>query len=158
MRETKFRAKDLDGNWVEGWYTPGYIHIDRSWAENEDSEWWGIKIQEDTVGQFTGLKAKNCKQNLDPEIYEGDLFRSTEETDYGDVTVYSVVIWIDQYAAFYLVPYGHYQVIKDNDVSKEEEFEWLYEDAMLGDFSTDIVLMKVGNIYDNPELLERSEA
>ena len=106
--------------------------------------------------QFTGLLSKNHKANLQPEIYEDDIFRHTKETDSGeDITAYSVVMWIEQLAAFYLVPIEHYDVIKGNDVSEEKEFSWLFEDAELRDFSIDIGLIKVGNIHDNPELVQK---
>lgn len=117
---------------------------------DSDNPFW---VDAETVSQFTGLLAKNRKKNLEPEIYEDDIFRHTKETDNGDIAAYLVVMWIEQLAAFYLIPIEHYDVIKGNDVSKEKEFSWLFEDAELRDFSIDVGLMKVGNIHDTPELL-----
>lgn len=101
------------------------------------------------VMQFTGLTTSKGK-----EVYEGDIFRSEEENDFGDTLRYSVVMWIRQRAAFYLVPVEHYHILLDNDVSGEEEFSWLFQDAALYDFNIDIELPLVGNIHQNPELLK----
>ncbi|MDB0602149.1 YopX family protein [Tenacibaculum maritimum] len=108
-----------------------------------------FEVIPESVGQYTGLK----HEKTGVEIYEGDIFRSEEETDQGDIRTYSVVMWIEQRAAFYLIPCDHYQVIRDNDVSEEEQFEWLFRDAALYDFSIDVGLDLVGNIFENPELL-----
>ncbi len=40
---------------------------------------------------------------------------------------------VEQLVAFYLVPIEHYNVIKYNDVSKDKEFSWLFEEAELRD-------------------------
>ncbi|CAA0254261.1 YopX family protein [Tenacibaculum maritimum] len=113
------------------------------------SDWDKELIYKDVeIMQSTGLKSKGGK-----EVYEGDIFRHEEETEHGDIRTYSVVMWIKQRGAYYLIPCDHYQVIRDNDVSKEEEFEWLFEDAILYDFNIDVGLDLVGNLYENPELV-----
>lgn len=102
------------------------------------------------VMQFTGLKDKNGK-----EIYEGDIFRQEIELDERDLRTYQVVIWIKERAAFYLVPCGCHEILINNDCEKDETFEWLFEQAHLYDFSIDVGLPLVGNIYETPELLNK---
>jgi len=115
----------------------------------------GYEVIPETVGEFTGISSENHKTTLSDKIFEDDIFRATKETDDGeDITSYLVVVWIKQLAAFYLVPVEHYSIIRDNDVSNEPEFAWLFDEALLCDFYLDSQLMRVGNIYDNPELLK----
>ena len=158
-REIKFRGKrKLNGDWVFGSYLPSLIEdsceiVRGNHYHDDDSECDFIRVITKTVGQFTGFIVKESKKNVEFEIYEDDIFRHTKETDKGDITTYSVVMWIKQRGAFYFVPVEHYEVVKNNDVSKEKQFEWLFQDACLYDFSIDVRLMKVGNIHDNPELL-----
>lgn len=106
----------------------------------------------ETVCQFTGLIAKKCKLNLDNRIFEKDIFRHTKETDKGDIVGYSVVVWLEKYAAYYLIPAEHYNILND-DIAGEDEFAWLFDEALLRDFSIDVGLTKVGNVFDNPELI-----
>jgi len=162
MRPILFRAKTIYNNtWIYGY--PREI-----WSDKEDrfiicpskrweSDGWDdveeCEVNPDTLGLFTGLMTNNCKTILDKRVFEYDLFRHTKETDEGDITNYSVVMWIEKYAAFYLIPVEYYETIRDNDVIDEKEFSWLFDEALLSDFSSDICLTKVGNIFDNPELL-----
>jgi len=85
------------------------------------------------VQLFTGLKDNNGK-----EIYEGDIV--SWESDYGDEGI-SQVIWGDgtsdnSYPAF------------DLDPSSDEEINSLCSLTIAGTIEV------IGNIYENPELLE----
>ena len=148
MRELKLRYK-----WKGDWY---YIDLrnDNTRAKFEAFE----SVNKNTpLEEFTGLyatKGKGFKKDERREVYEGDVFREQKETDNGDVISYLVVMWIKQRAAFYLVNIFHYPVLRDNDVSEEKEFDWLFQNADLYDFSFDVGLPLVGNIWDNPELLK----
>lgn len=127
MRQIKFRAKDLEGHWICGYYTQGYIHVDNSWRDGDQGEWWGIPVDENTVGQFTGLTDKNGK-----EIYEGDILQ--------DKNGICVIMWFQ--TSWGIASYAHgYNGIKsytavDSFYSKETK-EWTV----------------IGSIHDNPELL-----
>lgn len=68
MRQIKFRAKDLEGHWICGYYTQGYIHVDNSWRDGDQGEWWGIPVDENTVGQFTGSYDNNEKDAYHKDI------------------------------------------------------------------------------------------
>ena len=147
-REIKFRGKrTVNGEWIYGMPTYDFRYIFN--GEQLDSV-DNYEVTPETVGQFTGFTAAKHKSTVDAEIYEYYIFRGSNY--YGE-DAYFVVMWINQRGAFYLIPIEHYTVIKDNDVSNEPEFEWLFRDACLYDFSISIGLTKVGNIHDNPELL-----
>lgn len=138
MRTIKFRGKRCDnGEWVYGYYAR---------LRNEFKEWHCIMTEKDasenyikdcnsynmlytpvnhnTVGQFTGLYDKNGK-----EIYEGDIVRCNE-------FVYEVVYESKRFASFALR--------RDKDM-----YDHYFGEAMECD-ACEII----GNIHDNPELLE----
>ncbi len=155
MREILFRGKTSNGDWVEGDLIRygEYISIRKHLSDTQGiPSYREIIVAPKTGGQFTGFSTEKFKKTVDPRVWEDDVFRSTTDDD-GDR--YNVVMWIDQRAAFYIVPIEHYYVLRDNDCSKEPEFDWLFNDASLYNFSIDCKLTKVGNIHDNPELLNK---
>lgn len=105
----------------------------------------GIKLDPGVYGhlepwqQFTGLTDKNGK-----EIYEGDIVRLWDEDSYPnseelkaeDGSVYQV-LWTGGSAGFWL--YEH--------LGKVAEFEW---NPLTGGYWIEVI----GNIHENPELLE----
>ena len=95
---------------------------------NEKNQLGYTLIRKETIGQYTGLKDKNGK-----EIYEGDIVQSDIDRAY--------VKWNDKYGYFQLIPIGDYYF--DSDV--------------IGQALEYADLEVIGNIYDNPELLEKGE-
>lgn len=135
MREIKFRGKRLDnGEWVYG-YAAKFAH-DSVPVILEDTE-NGItprKIIPETVCQFTGLHDKNGR-----EIYEGD-----------------IVKWILTMPEVGVN--GGYEEYETEEIG---EIKWDAGALQLGDYcaagfayeSEDYADI-IGNIHDNPELLE----
>ena len=141
MRKILFRGKRVDnGEWTEGYFierdTPEYhAYIVKSF-EGEDTG-KGIDIIKsdivevipETVGQYTG-----CTDEERNKIFEGDLIRNLEEYDDVSVVKYSdgefVLQWKDSY---------------DDSLSEYSVCGLLLD------------LLKAGNIYDNPELMEAEE-
>jgi uncharacterized phage protein (TIGR01671 family) len=153
QREIKFRGKtkcpieelikieiEHDNEWIYGIYVDGYIINGVVEANNEYIEiesWCGV--DENTVGQYTGLKDKNGK-----EIYEGDIL---------DMTYFLT-------KNKEMVKFGKY---KQCDMSNDYECgnQGFYVDVTNDEHGTyrhDLYFYAhraiiIGNIYDNPELL-----
>lgn len=136
MRNIKFRGKTgtTEGKkWVYG-----YLYKIKSFF-SEDYQYFiknehlqETSVDEDTIGQYTELKDRNMK-----EIYEGDIvkFRFKEDREeFPDLIGY--IEYQSTFAAFRIM-------------------------SNQGSFKIDITeikfIEKIGNIYDNPELLEKGE-
>ena len=137
MREIKFRGKTLDGRWIYGdlWHRP----YTKDWVTivsfMEDTG--GFVVIPETVGQYTGLKDKNGK-----EIYEGDIV-SFEDSD-GGYEYQDVVINTG------IVEYGELRFYFTNRVAVE------MDDFYIKDGRCDGIEV-IGNIHENPELLEEKK-
>ena len=149
MRTIKFRARRKNGEWVVG----NFIHhfatcfknkerysIFLPKPKNDNDGYWVEDIEPQTIGQFTGLKDKNGK-----EIYEGDVLKQVKkssregcESSSYDKNNFEVVF---KYGSFWLQrPYSDSVYIRD----------FPNIDEFVGFECFEIV----GNIYENPELLE----
>ena len=159
MREIKFRAKRIDnGAWAYGsgvLIADDYsvIDVDSEMYEDEKYEWCGAthfyrvagaKCDTSTLGQFTGLKDENEK-----EIYEGDVVDWTFFYACGglqgavekDITLRGVIRWGTA---------GFIFEVWENDF---ENAGWYGISSLNFDSTSDIEV--IGNIYDNPELVEQ---
>lgn len=125
MREILFRGKRLDnGEWITGCLVK-YAYNSTPYIGYLDA--WGdgiYKVDPSTICQFTGLT--DTYRN---KIYEGDIVSGC---DFDDVDGYGVVEWND----------GAFEINNKNVSSTFHDNYWGYE------------LEVIGNIHDNPELLE----
>lgn len=142
-REILFRGKRTDnGEWVEGSllidYISGqyFIHTNGN-SVNESNKigeegclkFFAFEVDPETVCQYTGLTDKNGKR------YEGDIFQASD----GE--------YIQRY------------IIKWNEDSLEWSAECIGEPdgtLPLSEFRVEEIEV-IGNIFDNPELLEVGE-
>ena len=142
MREILFRGKRLDnGKWVQGflviWGNDYYIAPDINAYTSMGGRGKGrcmmfghyYQVLPETVGQFTGLTDKNGKK-----IFEGDIveFRTSLKKYYAKV-YYKKGMW-----SLYIKGF--------ND-------RYMLSVAVENDYSVKVI----GNIHDNPELLEVTE-
>ena len=156
MREIKFRGKRLDnGEWVYGYY-----YRRRTWNDKEGQEHYILTVGKDityevdteTVGEYTGLKDKNGK-----EIYKGDKIGLPYVNPMGDID--------DKYDpnTVYPVVYKH-GCFGFERVNFQPLLSWLKEEKgeYVCNFGNKIVVTNyfygevIGNIYDNPELLNET--
>lgn len=150
MREILFRGKRIDnGEWVKGfpYITHGGEHQIRYYDSESNIENCSHTVIPDTLGRFTGLTDRNSTK-----IFEGDIIRwhdNTELSVSGQIAEVCYGEYIDADSDFDDVySLGFYFKLFDEDKTCAT-INWLNE--CKNDFDI------IGNIYDNPELLEVSE-
>lgn len=127
MREILFRGKRIDsGEWVYG--TMYKIAIDLNpFILTGGKLGCSYQVDEETVGQYTGLNDKNGKR-----IFDGDIVRCVTGR------ICKVIFFISPgFSGFDLVPIGGFDAPPPHRWS-------LFSDTEV-----------IGNITDNPELLEK---
>lgn len=143
MREILFRGKEKNsGEWIYGDLRhisdghSGYILciVDNTNGRNNDVI--GVEVVPETVGQYTGHTDKNGVM-----IFEGDIVKGTAYS----ATRIGVIVWIDEISSF-----GVRYVNAPNPAAWENSS--ILRCVSLGktdEFAAEVI----GNIYDNPELL-----
>ena len=143
MREILFRGKRLQGgNWVEGYFFKSDINKRERESKKAtliftpDCDTFimvpechnSFMVVSDTVGQYTGLKDKNGKR-----IFEGDIAKVLQGKD-KDIAYVGF-----ENGAFMLYP-------KTGNIYERTLWSYWYND-----WDVEVI----GNITDNPELLEK---
>jgi uncharacterized phage protein (TIGR01671 family) len=139
VREILFRGKRIDnGEWVEGYYfcsrNPHRENIHKIHPLDSD---WSYEISPSTVGQYTGLTDKNGKK-----IFEGDILE-----------VHDKLPFFDGYNSEEICYNGKVMYIDDQGMYVCEGNEDGNTLCALNLDECEII----GNIHDNPELLEVRE-
>lgn len=147
MREIKFRGYcDKDSEWRFGLYVSDGKHYEILTAIDgtDGKELYGSPVDPETVCQFTGLK--DCGGD---EIYEGDVIEIrffddfsndcvTVDYEEDDPSIYTAKVHWDC-AGYWLF--------------SEKDATWFFPQS-LDDYAN---IKVIGNIYENPELLEPAE-
>lgn len=141
-----FRGKTLLGNWVEGDLLQ-YLGYGKAHIVQHYKGAGGQEVVPATVGQYTGLTDKNGKK-----IFEGDIVRTQPFSDkpYSSKAKYKQHIGVVEYQV------RHF---KNSLYEQDYEGTWIVKISNYGKFtccnwSEFFKCEVIGNIYDNPELLE----
>lgn len=128
------KGEFYDDTFIYGYLADGYI-IGKTIEAGEEyfvPSYW-IPVEKETIGQYTGLKDKNGK-----EIYEGDIIQYTSE-------VMTKKAWnceIERIGATFAVRTG-----------EKSYMDGSYLNVLARDKKCEVI----GNILQNPELLEGEE-
>ena len=126
MRTIKFRGRTSKGEWVYGYFSKNPNDDAFIFAERGD-----FLVEENTVGQFTGLLDCNGK-----EIYEGDIVRVLDP-DYEHLGI-GIAEYLNDYGIWYV----------DGEGTNDGLFDLYHQGC-----SFEVI----GNIHDNPELFKKEE-
>lgn len=140
MREILFRGKRQDnGEWIEGNLATQYQQNSKGEFISEIESMWiaphkklplmARKVIPETVGQYTGLTDKNGQK-----IFEGDIL-STENGTFSNTGMGHILLYRGMWTSFY-----------GQDALGRDCFDELHTVCSAREI--------IGNIHDNPELLE----
>lgn len=152
-REILFRGKRINnGEWVEGDLVHSIYKLNDTCVGKYGCTLGMHQVIPETVGQYTGLLDKNGKK-----IFEGDILECNGNSKDLVKVVFGEfdVVEADTLRAIDTVIGWHYEVIPTDALSKCEPFSISMPLADFYIVSYDMQI--IGNIYDNPELLEKSE-
>lgn len=154
MREILFKAKGIDnGKWFEGCYKKRYNSLGNEehliFHADSYKVWEYAGVDPETLCQFTGLCDKNGKK-----IWENDVLmchgnpKDLAKVLFGEFGVRNIETGsiVDKVVGW------HYEVVPTDAISRCEPFCWTMP---LTEYYIDRCEMEVvGNIFDNPELLQ----
>jgi uncharacterized phage protein (TIGR01671 family) len=133
MREILFKAKRIgDDGWVEGYYQKRHNFLGNEehliFPVDSHTVWEYTEINPETLCQFTGLCDKNGKR-----IWENDILMAHLDESYPEDAAYETVEW----------GVAGWVMHEANSIDRQyiDEFDLEHYEV-------------VGNIFDNPELLQ----
>lgn len=143
-REILFRGKVKLPNSYRG-YNLSYRNGDWVYGlMNSNGSIRGIFVDTNTIGQYTGLTDKNGVK-----IFDGDIVRIGRYFNNNFYTEDNYVCKYDTNTAsfkfYYIVP---------KDIADVNKYAILGDGATLSDMGRGFTIEVIGNIYDNPELIE----
>ena len=145
QRQIKFRAvrKRLDSEVKEWVYGDLFRTTDKG---DMAIQWWEdglykrVEVWNETIGQFTGLT-----DELDREVYEGDIIKLDGSPEMG----VRVVVFYEE--SFNIATRKEYDYLQQGSHPYLNDYAHM---DCLNTWSNSGLVRVVGNIYDNPELLE----
>ena len=130
MREIKFRGKDFKNNWLFGSLIQYRDSTQIGYLSYADSMTF-VNVNKKTIGQFTGLTDKNGV-----EIYEGDFLKRIITAGDGEKHISTDIV---KFSGASFCTYA----LSDKNDSGLYLVNWSGHEIEV-----------VGNIHDNPELLQ----
>jgi len=137
MRTIKFRAQEIASNkWLYG----DLRHHKDDVCIFRQGGMKGEQVKRETVGQFTGLT-----DEFDREVYEGDIIMLDGSPEMGA----RVVVFYEE--SFNIATRKEYDYLQQGAHPYLNDYAHM---DCLNTWSNSGLVRVVGNIYDNPELLE----
>lgn len=125
MREILFKAKTINGNWVNGLLAN---KNDKWYISNKEGSPFAYDVRPETISQFTGLTTNNGNK-----IWENDILMAHFDEFFPEDVTYKTVEW----------GVAGWVTHEANSIDRQ----------YLDDFDLEHFEV-VGNIFDNPELLQ----
>ena len=156
MREILFRAKRIDnGEWVEGCLvkypsaiqigsaSPWYITVP---PRDPDDNGGLYNVDPDTVCQYIGIRDKNGSRIFEGDLLDGFVYPYVSDDKHN---YFAEVVWFDDVPAFGVQIHKY----KESRVSGicSGDTELIYTNSAHR-------WKIIGNVFDNPELLEEKDA
>lgn len=138
MREIKFRAQDYSCKWQYGFVAKvSKIPVIIPFKQEESV---ALYVISETIGQYTGLNDINGK-----EVYEGDIVVMD-----GEPNNQRVVVYYEE--AFNIATAEEYNYLQKGEHPYLNDYAHM---TCLNEWSNTGLVRVIGNIYDDPELLDK---